>query len=131
MTHYWKGDTWVLRKNLSNIYERVYIMGIKHNRLTEDMQKKLLSRIVKREWESITPTEQPMEVEEEPSNNAPSPGQKRKRTEVSGSSSSGGSSKMVKPSTEEDAIDGSTNASSSGGSFSSIVSLVKSFANKP
>ena len=57
------------------------------------MQEQLLSRIEKREWESITPTEQPMDVEEEPSNNAPSPSapnprrNKRKRSETSGSSS--------------------------------------------
>ena len=44
--------------------------------------------IEKREWESITPTEQLMEVEEEPSNNAPSPSapnprrNKRKRSET-------------------------------------------------
>ena len=107
LTHYWDGDgdgeedkKWALRKNLSNIYERVYIMGIKHKRLTEDMQEQLLSRIENREWESITPTEQLMEVEEEPSNNAPSPSapnprrNKRKRSETSGGSSS--SSKKVK-----------------------------------
>ena len=67
-------------------------MGIKHNRLTEEMQKKLLSRIEKREWEDITPTEQLMEVRRLPTTRHLLV--KKKRTEVSGSSGGGGSKRF-------------------------------------
>ena len=91
-------------KNYHRDYENPKIK--KYDERTWDELKQYNKKVDRKTWEEYkkkqAAMEQLMEVEEEPSNNAPSPSapnpriKKRKRTETSGGSSSSSSSKKVK-----------------------------------
>ena len=121
---------------LNNLYERAYMMGLKW-KMSGEVEKNLSERVTTWKWKKIALSKDMWaSSQQEPSNYAQSPsvpslhGSKRKRSEPSGNSSSS-SSKKFKPSTEKDAIVGSTNGNSGGGRVGWGIELVKSFANKP